>query len=216
MMKWSRRPDLRNPRAPRARVLLPSQIPSALQPRAGTGGLAGFSSNLMVFAHITVGPGTRGRAPLKGGGRLNASASRCYPRRHELSSYPLGSFFSRTLHCRPPSADNVATRARLDPAGQPRRTRGRCLGGLGCDSLAQLTFPGLAPRSLLVQLQRCWLESTDPACRGNAEDPSRRATNTSQGFGHQSLRQPRPPSVALAPAPLPQAVTPPAHPNGPS
>lgn len=102
------------------------------------------------------------------------------------------------------------------PPDSPGGLGGRCLGGLGCDSLAQLTFPGLAPRSLLVQLQRCWLESTDPACRGNAEDPSRRATNTSQGCGHQSLRQPRPPSVALAPAPLPQAVTPPAHPNGPS
>ena len=58
------------------------------------------------------------------------------------------------------------------PPDSPGGLGGRCLGGLGCDSLAQLTFPGLAPRSLLVQLQRCWLESTDPACRGNAEDPS--------------------------------------------
>lgn len=56
------------------------------------------------------------------GGRLTASASRCYPRRHELSSHPLGSFFSRTVHRRPPSADNVTTSARLDPAGQPRRS----------------------------------------------------------------------------------------------
>ena len=65
----------------------------------------------------------------QGGGRLNASASRCYPQRHELSSYPSESFFSQTEHRRPPSADNVATSARLDPSGQPRRTGGRCLKG---------------------------------------------------------------------------------------
>jgi hypothetical protein len=41
-------------------------------------------------------------------------------------------------------------------------------GGLGCGSLAQLTLPGLAPRSLLVQLRQRWLETTDSTRRGNA------------------------------------------------
>ena len=38
-------------------------------------------------------------------------------------------------------------------------------GGLGCGSLAQLTLPGLAPRSLLVQLRQRWLETTDSTRR---------------------------------------------------
>ena len=82
------------------------------------------------------------------------------------------------VHLRPTMSPPVRGWIPLD---SPGGLGGRCLGGLGCDSLAQLTFPGLAPRSLLVQLQRCWLESTDPACC--AEDPWRRATNTFQGFG---------------------------------
>ena len=87
------------------------------------------------------------------------------------------------VHLRPTMSPPVRGWIPLD---SPGGLGGRCLGGLGCDSLAQLTFPGLAPRSLLVQLQRRWLESTDPDAAqrtrgGGLPTPSRALATRASG-----------------------------------
>ena len=130
-MKWSRRPDLRNPRAPRAQVLLPSQIPSASQPRAGTGGLAGFSSNLLVFAHITVGPGTRGRTPPKCNGvagslHLPPDATPGGTSCHHTHWDPFSAEPCTAVHLRPTMSPPVHG---WIPPDSPGALGGRCLWG---------------------------------------------------------------------------------------
>ena len=126
------------------------------------------------------------------GGRLTASASRCYPRRHELSS-PIGILFQPNRA--PPSTFGRQCHHQCTVGSRrtaPAQLADGASGGLGCGSLAQLTLPGLAPRSLLVQLRQRWLETTDSTRRNAFLNPLR------HGYQHPPGLCPPEPQVAQA------------------